>query len=288
MSALKIQHTLHEIERSMSAFAPYRAPALFNEFLVKGYTAVTLSSVPKEKFSELLRAKLCLGTLITLYDDFADRPTQADPQLLEALYHLRFGKQEKTIAQPLRYRQVLEFARSLFSEIEMVLKRLPQYSRFHEILNFDLAQFYSANQFSSLLIAHPHLNNTLENRLYAHHNMGMVMAAMMDLMAAENLRLSELGETREIFLMGQRLGRIFNVLTTYKREILDGDITGELSTCGNEHDLERAKRRLGQEVRGLYKKIEGFSLRVTAFSVPAYLEGLIEVQKLHEKMEGTI
>lgn len=288
MGALKIQHTLNEIERSMMELAPHRAPALFNEFLVKGYTAITLNSVPKERFSELLRAKLCLGTLITLYDDFADRPTQADPQLLESLYQLRLGKHEKNIAYPLRHRHVLEFARSLFSEIEEILKQLPQYGHLHEILNFDLSQFYSANQFSSLLTAHPHLGNALENRLYTHHNMGMVMVSMMDLMAVENLKLSEIGEAREIFLMGQRLGRIFNVLTTHKREITDGDITGELAACLNERDLDRTKRKLRYEVHRLYKKIEGFSLQVTTFSVPAYLEGLIKVQKLHKKMEGTI
>lgn len=45
MSALKIRDTLYEIERNMTEIAPYRKPELFKEFLVRGYIAITLSSV---------------------------------------------------------------------------------------------------------------------------------------------------------------------------------------------------------------------------------------------------
>jgi len=288
MAALKIQRTLSEIERNMLELAPYRAPALFNEFLVKGYSAVTLSSVPQERFSELLRAKLCLGTLITLYDDFADRPTKSDPQLLETLYQLRFGEPNVKLITLPRYRRVLEFARSLLAEMEGILKRLPHYQNLQSILNFDLSQFYSANQFSSVLTAHPYISNALENRLYAHHNMGMVMVGMMDLMAVENLKISEFGPMREVFLMGQRMGRIFNVLTTHKRELADGDITGELSIHVRDQDLALAKRKLRQETLQLHRKIRSHNPQITSFSVQAYLTGLEAVEELHEQMEGTL
>lgn len=288
MSALKIQDTLCEIERNMTELAPYRKPALFNEFLVKGYTAITLSSVSQIEFSELLRAKLCLGTLITLYDDYADRPTQSNPQLLEVLYQLRVGRSDSVRSLNPRDRHVLEFAQGLFADMEAILSRLPHYRQFSEIFNFDLAQFYSANRFSSLLMSNPYMNNSLENRLYAHHNMGMVMVAMMDLMATDRIALSEVASMREVFVMGQRMGRIFNVLTTRRREALDGDITGEFATCKNEQELEIAERKLRQEIQDLSGKIKSFDARITIFSVSGYLQGLEKVQKLHEKMEGTI
>lgn len=288
MQACKVQETLTEIERNMTELAPYRKPALFNEFLVKGYTAITLSSVSALAFSDLLRAKLCLGTLITLYDDYADRPVQRNPQLLELLYQLGFERTALVRSLNPRDQHVLEFAQSLFVEMEAVLRRLPHYRQFSEILNFDLAQFYSANRFSSLLMDHPYINNSAENRLYAHHNMGMVMVAMMDLMATDKIAISEVGSIREVFLMGQRMGRIFNVLSTRKREALDGDITGELATFKNEYELEAAVQALRQEIRELSDKIRNFDARITTFSVRAYLEGLEKVQKLHEKMEGII
>lgn len=272
----------------MAEIAPYRKPALFKEFLVKGYTAITLNSVSESKFSELLRAKVCLGALITLYDDFADRPTQSNPQLLEILYQLNFGRRDSVIILNRRDQHVVSFAKSLFTEIEDILTRQPHYRELSEILDFDLKQFYSANQYSSLIMGNPHINNPLENRLYAHHNMGMVIVGMMDLMASERLDFLEFGAMREVLLMGQRMGRIFNVLTTHNREVMDGDVTGELATYTSELETEIEKRKLRQEIQDLHYRIRTFDARITTFSVKAYLEGLIAVQKLHEKMEGII
>lgn len=288
MTALKVQNTLNQIERNMGAFAPHRMPALFNKFLVQGYTAITLSSVSQEDFSELLRAKLCLGTLITLYDDYADRPSQSDPLLLEDLYQLNFGGNNSLGHLKHDHHPVLNFALSLFKEMETILNRLPHYQHLNQVLRFDLSQFYMANRYSSLVTANPFIANPAENRAYTHHNMGMVLVSMMDLMASKTLDLSELGAIREIFLMGQRMGRIFNVLATRKREIMDGDITGELASYSSEHEAAAAAKRLRQEICELREKILTFDSRIKTFSVKAYVEGLNRVQILHEKMEGTI
>ncbi|MBY0472333.1 hypothetical protein K2X30_14300 [bacterium] len=288
MSALKIQQTLNKIENEMHDIAPNRNPALFGEFLIRGYSAVTLNSVPDPIFHEILHAKLCLGTLITLYDDFADRPDKKNPQLLESLYQLNFGGRTTTRYLNPQHHQVITFAESLFEEMENTLNRLPNYLPFKEILNFDLSQFYSANQYSSLLTSHPYLHNSAENCAYAHHNMGMVLAAMMDLTATETIEYSEFGTMREVFLLGQRMGRIFNVLATHKREVTEGDITGELPPLANAEDLQIAKKKLNQEILDLYAKIKSFSDRITTFSVESYLEGLLQVEKLHKKMEGTL
>ncbi|HWU41821.1 MAG TPA: hypothetical protein VN132_00245, partial [Bdellovibrio sp.] len=157
-----------------------------------------------------------------------------------------------------------------------------------EIVSFDLTQFYSANRYSSLVTANPHLGSQLENRSYAHHNMGMIIVSMMDLMASKNLRESELGSIREVFLMSQRMGRIFNVLSTHERETNDGDVTGELANCRTEHEREGTERSLREEILNLKDKIASYENRITTFSVSAYLNGLVKVQRLHEKMEGTI
>ncbi|WP_413289778.1 hypothetical protein [Bdellovibrio sp. HCB337] len=288
MSALKTQNTLNEIERNMTELAPYRPPELFKEFLVQGYTAITLSSVSSDDFQDLLRAKLCMGTLITLYDDYADRPSQYDPELLEDLYQLNFGRYDTVRCMNLTNRHVLSFSSSLFKEMNSVLQGLPHYKHLIEIISFDLMQFYSANRYSSLVTANPHLGNQLENRSYAHHNMGMVIVSMMDLMASKSLKVSELGAIREVLLMGQRMGRIFNVLATSKREAIDGDVTGELATCRTEYEIENGERSLRQEILDLQNRIASYDDRITTFSVEAYLDGLAKVQRLHKKMEGTI
>ncbi len=288
MSALRINTTLNEIEETMSVIAPYRRSELFTQFLMKGYTAFTLDTVPQSRRTDLLRAKLCLGTLITVYDDFADRPTQADPLLLENLYRLNFGKYHLNKIENVRNLSILNFAERLFVEIEEILKQMPNYNHLIEILRFDMLQFYSANQYSSLLTANPNLNNILEKTAYSHHNMGMILASMMDLIAIEDVQFSELGALREIFCMGQRMGRIFNVLATYKRELADGDITGDLSSLSGDLEVRLADCVMRQEVCTLQRNILKFENQITSFSVLAYVEALKTVQNLHEKMEGVI
>src|SRR3990167_2533466 len=71
-------------------YFPHRQEYLFNHFLLKGYQLTTLSSVADEFFPDLLSAKLHLGMLITLLDDFADHPKFHQPQLLDKLYQLPY------------------------------------------------------------------------------------------------------------------------------------------------------------------------------------------------------
>ncbi len=288
MSYSEVQTTLGRIVSTMAEIAPHRPRDLFSEFLIKGYSAVSLNSVMPCQSADILRAKICLGTLITLYDDYADLPQRQNPVLLDGLYKLGFGKHSVFLETTIDDRRTFEFAVSLFSEIDEILHRQPHHRHFRDVLNFDLAQFYSANQYSSLITTMPSINSHLENRLYTHHNMGMVMVAMIDLMATEKIHFSELGIMREVFLMGQRLGRIFNVLATRKREYSEGDLTGELSLYNDREDSVNAERVLRLEIRALYKNIAALDSKINTFSVRAYLEGLSAVQRLHECMEGVI
>ncbi len=288
MNDIGLENTVFRIKRKMSVLAPHRNSVLFSDFLVKGYTCVTLSSVPQERFRDLLRAKVCLGSLITLYDDFADRPSQINPLLLGRLYDLKLTEHNSISNSNSCEVNVLLFAKSLLSEINVTLMEMPNYVLFHEILCFDLEQFYNANRFSSLLTTYPFINNSLEKRLHSHHNMGMIMVAMMDLMATEWIEMSEIGAMREVFLIGQRMGRIFNVLTTQKREALENDITGELSTYQSDQEVDLAKNKLRKEIEILHERVSTYSSHIKTFSVHGYLTGLRNLYQLHQDMEAMI
>jgi len=288
MNALKLKESLEHIEESMSTIAPHRKPELFNEFLIQGYSALCLNTVPSSLTSETLRAKLCLGSLITLYDDFADRADMANPELLEMLYLLNFKNMTPDKCSQLYPHNVLGFAQSLFLEMRCILKSLPNYSSLLDLLNFDLMQFYNANQYSSLLTANPEIHSSFENSLYGHHNMGMVMASTMDLMALPNFDPRELGAIREVFLLGQRMGRIFNILATHKRETAEEDVTSELPQNLNALSLARAKNKLKRKVTNIKKSILCRKNKIHSFSVEKYIVGLEQIETLHKKMEGRI
>jgi len=283
--------------------ASHRNPRLFSEFLPKGYRLMTLSSVDEALKDRLLDAKLHLGMLITLYDDLADNPRWANSKLLHELYKLPFHSQS---IRPLRLnsaeRKVVELAKHLADGTFPILTSLPHFGSFAPLLHFDLQQFYNANRYCEMLSRIPSLANTTEGSTYVSHNMGMVIVGMMDLMGTSNLYFSELGEIRSLFVRGQRVGRICNVLTTLGRELSEGDVTNELilgaiqsgyvkpSALGEltKRKLAPFRQELEKERRRLYREISAQRDRIRTFDVRAYVRGLRGLQRLHENMEGVL
>jgi hypothetical protein len=262
----------------MQRISPFRSRRLFDEFLPRGYEMTTLNTV--EDKSEVIGLKVILGTLITLYDDYADRPDRLNSKLLQLLYRLPFETLDvhDAFLRPCE-REALGLARSLFEKLMSGMGQLPNYESLIALFKFDLRQFFLANQYSEYLTQLPHLANGLENKLYLHHNMGIVMAGMIDLMSLTSFSHLELGKAREIFLLAQRAGRISNVLTTFEREQQEGDVTNEL--------LISDRLSLEQELARIYEVMRETN-EITAFSAKLYTSGFMQLHGLHLKMQGVI
>jgi hypothetical protein len=104
-------------------------------------------------------------------------------------------------------------------------------------------------------------------------------------MALPTLKREELGTARAIFHLGQRFGRICNVLVTEEREQAEGDVTGELA-IGRRHGLA-LRESLEREAETILSSLKEHE-RLTAFSVPRYVDSLIGLRRLHESLRGTL
>ena len=121
--------------------------------------------------------------------------------------------------------------------------------------------------------------------------MGMVASSTLDLMRLPSLDLSEIGKCREIFYMAQRMGRIANVLTTYQREIQEGDVSNEIvhrlstdrslnfSECQEEMEIEFDK---------LFSKICGMKNEIKCFSVESFAKSIRRLLTFHKALIGLI
>ncbi len=259
--------------------APFRSRRLFCEFLPVGYELTTLDSVEDRR--KVVELKVLLGTLITLYDDYADRPDRFNPRLLKLLYRIPF---ERVTVDPGTLDReellALDLAKSLFAKLLTGIERLRNYYLLSDVFCFDLKQFFLANHYSELLTQHRFLGNEGENRLYLHHNMGIVLAGMIDLMNVPRFTVADLGPARNLFLLGQRAGRISNVLTTYDRELEEDDRTNELLVSGDPGELEA-------ELATLLQKIET-GKGINCFSAREYARGIRALHELHLKLKGVI
>ncbi len=263
-----------------------RPEVLFRHFLPVGYRCTTLDSVESQRMESVILAKTHLGMIITLYDDFADHPKYRNPQLLQELYGLNIGKDRKAPChldgEDLR---IFELARLLFSQLTSVLRSFPHFDLLAPALQFDIEQFYSCNKHSELTALLPTIQNMMESRTLGHHNMGIVGAGTIDLMASSHFRIEELGSCREIFLLGQRLGRISNLIFTLKREIAEGDTTNEI-LISNESTDENYVEFLMKEFNEKLTRIRSRQIRM--FSTEKYADGLLCLHQLYSSLEGRI
>lgn len=266
---------------------PDRNSKLFSEFLPQGYEATTLDSVDSKE--RVVGIKVILGSLITLYDDHADRPDKINPVLLSKLYQLPFNSD---FAPPSRLGPEIEaeavtLASELLAKLFSNLRRLKHWGTLGRFFEFDLKQFFLANHYSELTTLTPSAVNSAENRLYLHHNMGIVMAGMIDLMDSPELDLDELGRARWLFLLGQRAGRISNVLTTIEREKKEGDVSNEILLNQNVSEYGTGFKKLNTELRSIFREMRRFP-SLNTFSVAKYCSGFQKLHTLHLDMKGII
>jgi hypothetical protein len=146
------------------------------------------------------------------------------------------------------------------------MRSAPRYAEFAELLAYDNEQVVNTMWYSYLVNVDTRVVNLAEHDLYSPHNMQMMTFATTDLMCSSGFDASELGAVRQAVWHAQCMGRIGNLVSTWERELADGDFSsgifarlidsGRLSvsdlTIGN-HDVIRTAIKSG--------KIEDYFLR---------------------------
>ena len=266
-----------------------RPELLFRHFLPAGYRETTLDSVIQDLFDTVIYAKLHLGMIITLYDDFADHPKYRNTQLLKYLYQLNVGV-DSPVPTSLTGDEFKKYALacSLFSSLEQVLEGFPNCRILLPALRFDIEQFYACNRHSELMGILPSIRNLTESRTFGPHNMGIVAAGTIDLMASSRFDLEELGLCREAFILGQRLGRTSNLIFTLQRELSEGDSTNEIliSMQTRKSDEVKYQSQLMHEFANHLEEIR--AQEISSFSPSSYARGFEKLHELHASFLGKI
>lgn len=194
------------------------------QWCVHGAELTTLPCVLSRLRPHLCDTKVLSIMLCVLLDDVADEGDRRE--FLESLLQIverqtcpdldRFSPREREYA---------EVARRLSVEYERRIREYPCYHVFEDLLRYDLMQYFNTMRFSHLLNRHLTLLNSAEHDLYLPHAMHMMSFATLDLMCIPDFPLSELGRFREAMWYAQCMGRIGNLLSTWRREIEQGDFT---------------------------------------------------------------
>jgi hypothetical protein len=265
----------------------------------------TLPCVAPEWRDELCDTK-ALGVMWdVMLDDVADQGGDAD--LLEELLSVAEGRRDGDFARftPAQ-REYASFTCDLWREIMGRAERYRRYPEFADLLRYDYSQLANVMRYSHLLNGNPELLNLTEHDLYTPHNMHIMICSTFDLMCSPGFDRRELGRLRELVWNAQCMGRIGNLVTTWQRELHEGDFTsgvyaravsvGDLSVerlrTGDRTEIEAAILRGGHERYFLrrWRKHRQFLLTrgadLRSFDVRPYVEGFERLICLHLGSRG--
>jgi transketolase C-terminal domain/subunit len=202
-----------------------------------GVELTTLPCVAPALRAHVCDTKVLSIVLCVLLDDVADQHGKS--QLLETLLGLTSWGEKCSLAGLNDVeRRHAELTRALWEEYLARIATYPCFDAYDRILRFDLEQVFNALRYSHLVNSTPSMLNLVEHDLYMPHNMMMVSFATLDLMCSPGFDQSELGALREVMRHTESMGRIGNLLSTWRRELADRDFTsGVFARAIIEQDL---------------------------------------------------
>ena len=240
-----------------------RDECLFTQFLPFGYAQTTISSVNTSFHERCQLTKWMIGALITLTDDFTDNPAFRSMSWVKGfIAAIHGGDLHGSLSA--QQQQALKLSCQLYEWIQQSLAQMTLQPRLIPLIEFDLQQYFLNMHFSTFLNSDPLLICKREYLWHAPHNMGIVIAGMVDLACSDHIEWYEMAAMRDIFYCAQRCGHICNTLTTLDREMEEGCISNEIQLRilhGNNGSEEDIIGFLQQERVDLYQKISDKSLK---------------------------
>jgi hypothetical protein len=245
--------------------------------------------------------------LCVLLDDVADQ--HGNSYLLDALLEMTcWGTSRSVMGLDAVERRHAKITRALWAEYLKRIEAYPCYEKFEPVLRYDLLQFFNTMRYSHLVNGRPYLLNMVEHDLYTSHNMMMVSFATLDLMCGPQFPESEVGTLREAIWHAQCMGRIGNLLSTWRRELanrdftsgvfaramMEGDLTLEELEHGDLARLEAVIRHRGHEAYFFRKWLEhreqchARARRVRSLDLRAVLDAHDRFFAMHLGSQGLI
>ncbi|MCK4901780.1 MAG: hypothetical protein KAS76_00370, partial [Thermoplasmatales archaeon] len=174
------------------------------------------------------------------------------------------------------------------------------------IFMYDFKQFINAFEYSCLINKNPNMICLKENENYDAHNMMVFIFNGIDLMASPTFNKDELPHLRTVFWHAQKMARIGNWLSTWKRELKQNDLCSGVFTYAiskkilNENDLKYLpKEEIISKIEESdvyeffmksweqnHEKLISLKGKIGSIDMDSYINGLGNVMKYHLSTGG--
>jgi hypothetical protein len=256
-----------------------------------GIEAEALPCVAPELRDGLNDIKTLGAMVVTLLDDLADEAHDRS-SLERAIALLDRRLTDQPGRAPAAAGPYLDLAIDLWERMWGQIERLPRYAELRHLLCFDWHQIINSMRYALLVSELPQAQNLSEHEDYMPHGMHMVCNATLDLMGSPGFALEDLSVVRRAARAAQRMGRIGNLVTTWERELANGDFSsgvfslllhrrvltpGDLSALSRDELLQRVREACPQRAFLLdWESLRGYLLSLQDQCVTVDLEQFVK------------
>jgi len=252
-----------------------------------GIELTTFPDVGDAFRSHLHDTKLLSVILCVLFDDVADRHGRTE--LLESLIRsASHPEQDADLVTDHEDGEYLNVTGRLWAEYEARVRKYSQYPVFERLWRFDLLQFLNTMRYAHLVNSQPGLLNLTEHDIYTPHNMLMVSFSTLDLMCVPHFRTPELGSLREAMWHAQAMGRIGNVLSTWRRELSESDHSSGMFVGDMSLSMRDRERLLLEKWRWHRTRCHAAAEQVRSLDLIPVLQGHDRFFDMHLASAGRI
>lgn len=270
--------------------------------------AFRLSCVADTATNITREQKTILTIFITTLDDIAEH--KQDTATFSQARNIPFPEQIVASDRADVDQEMLAFATRVWETFEESLRDAPRYDEFIDVFRYDIRQTINAMDYSRLVSAQPAAATLTGAKRYDAHNMVMFPYADVDLMYSPSFDRADFTSLREVLWTLQYLARIGNWLTTWERELAEGDYSSgilvtalqsgvitpaELTGENTEADIERYIARIKNsdieedfitEWEETFAAIRDEVPAADSIDLNALIDGMQTVFEYHRKSRG--
>ena len=276
----------------------YRDSRFLLKWLHVVFSFFTLSSVDEEYAEECRTARTLASLFVMLVDDLGER--HDDEVTLTEAAKLPFPTESVDRSVDGIDEDYMAVTEAVWAALEPRLRAAPRFEEVESLFQYDMRQVIHAIRYSALVNDHPEIANMSEVRALGAHNMMMLAYADIDIAFSPSFSRTELGDLRSLLLELQQMARIGNWVTTWERELDEGDVSAgvfvsavengilsaaELRTAANDPDAREGVRERLTEAHVEEALIEQWQQRCARLRAdPPAIES-VDVEDLIDGME---
>lgn len=192
------------------------------KWIYKLFNHCTIGCVPDGRLEATRTRKTLFTMFITIVDDIAEADN--DRKTFEQARKIPFPGATVDTTQDLNL-TALSLAEDVWSEFTDQLGKAPRSDEFLKLFRYDTRQAVNAMEYSLLVTESPDIATQTGALHYSPHNMVVFPYIDIDQMASPKFARDDLAVLRELFWKAQQMARIGNWISTWEREIHEGDFS---------------------------------------------------------------